>query len=139
VKLLIRKHKYIGRIVPVDSNNNTTGKNINNVDGLICVEEIAPKGPIGLPKYIVNLPSYTEKDCRVIFRQIVSIIKLCHDNGLAHRNILFTSLLVDSRVCIYTLVTSLDHGSHFTCSLTKKNCCSVFYPFYYSMTCGIML
>ena len=91
VRTLIRKEKYIGKIITDDSSNN---------EGLICIEEKPPKTASSIAEYIVRLPSYTELHCRVIFRQIVQIIKLCHDNGLAHRNLLFTSLLVDSRVRI---------------------------------------
>lgn len=89
VRALIRNRKYIGKIITEDNSNN---------EGLICIEEIQPKTSSSIAVYIVQLPSYTEMHCRVIFRQIVEIIKLCHDNGLAHRNLLFTSLLVDSRV-----------------------------------------
>jgi serine/threonine protein kinase len=119
VKNLIRKGKYIGKIIQ---------NNGGNDDGLICVEEIPTNATYGIPEYIVQLPTYTEKHCRKIFRQIVSIIKLCHDNGLAHRNLLLTSLLVnktvsfvivmdvtflfytlaDSFLIIYTLCQKLD-------------------------------
>lgn len=89
VRALIRNQKYIGKIITEDN---------SNTEGLICIEEIPPKTTSSIAEYIVRLPIYTEMHCRVIFRQIVDIIKLCHDNGLAHRNLLFTSLLVDSRV-----------------------------------------
>jgi serine/threonine protein kinase len=91
VRALIRNQKYIGKIITDDNSNN---------EGLICIEEQLPKTASSIAQYIVQLPAYTEMHCRVIFRQIVEIIKLCHDNGLAHRNLLFTSLLVDSRVRI---------------------------------------
>jgi serine/threonine protein kinase len=88
---LLQEGRYIGKVVvDTDSGNN---------EGLICVDETLPPTAQGLPSYIVELPSYTEKDCRIIFREIVSIIKLCHDNGMAHRNLLLTSLLVDRKVC----------------------------------------
>jgi serine/threonine protein kinase len=89
VRALIRNQKYIGKIIAVNFGDN---------NGLICIEEIAPPTALSISKYIVSLPNYTEMHCRVIFRQIVEIIKLCHDNGLAHRNLIFTSLLVDTRV-----------------------------------------
>jgi serine/threonine protein kinase len=73
-------------------------ENDSKNEGLICVEEVLPPTTQGLPNYIVQLPVYTEKHCRVIFRDIVSIVKLCHDNGMAHRNLLLTSLLVDRKV-----------------------------------------
>ena len=92
VRALIRNQKYIGKIITEDN---------SNTEGLICIEEIPPKTTSSIAEYIVRLPIYTEMHCRVIFRQIVDIIKLCHDNGLAHRNLLFTSLLVDSRVRTY--------------------------------------
>jgi serine/threonine protein kinase len=91
INKLIRKGKYIGRIIP---NNN------ENDDGLICVEEKPTIDMYGIPEYIVKLPTYTEMHCRNIFRQIVAIIKLCHDNGLAHRNLLLTSLLVNKTVSV---------------------------------------
>jgi serine/threonine protein kinase len=93
VRALIRNQKYIGKIVTDGNSNN---------EGLICIEEKPPQTASSIAAYIVQLPSYTEMHCRMIFRQIVEIIKLCHDNGLAHRNLLFTSLLVDSRVCYFS-------------------------------------
>ncbi len=92
VRALVRHHKYVGKIITDDSSNN---------DDVICVEERLPNTVSSLAEYIVALPRYTEMHARMIFRQIVQIIKLCHDNGLAHRNILFTSLLTDSRVREY--------------------------------------
>lgn len=89
VRALTRHHKYVGKIITDDSSNN---------EDLICVEEKPPATVSSLAEYIVRLPRYTEMHARMIFRQIVQIIKLCHDNGLAHRNLLFTSLLTDSRV-----------------------------------------
>ena len=89
IRNLIREGLYIGNIVTENNGNN---------EGLICVEEVVPPSLQGLPNYIVQLPQYTEKDCRIIFREIVRIVKLCHENGMAHRNLLLTSLLVDGRV-----------------------------------------
>ena len=89
ISKLQREGKYIGKIVT---------KSTGDIEGLITVEEIRPDTVFEIPKYIVKLPSYTEKECRTIFREIVSIIKLCHDYGMAHRNLLLTSLLIDVKV-----------------------------------------
>jgi serine/threonine protein kinase len=103
IRRLIDEGRYIGKLVAENGSNN---------EGLICVEEVLPPTTQGLPNYIVHLPVYTEKQCRIIFREIVSIVKLCHDNGMAHRNLLLTSLLVDRKVrsisrCLYVFFVYL--------------------------------
>jgi hypothetical protein len=89
VRRLASEGKYIGKIITEDCGNS---------EGLICVEEITPSTYQVLPNFIVQLPVYTEKTCRHFFREIVSIFKLSHDSGMAHRNLLLTSLLVNERV-----------------------------------------
>jgi serine/threonine protein kinase len=89
VQALIWDQKYVGAII--------TNENGDSND-FIYVEEKSLDTASSLSEYIVRLPSYTEMHARMIFRQIVQIIKLCHANGLAHRNLLFSSFLIDSTV-----------------------------------------
>jgi serine/threonine protein kinase len=105
VNRLIQEGKYIGKILPRSSSG--------NYDGLIFVEESVTTKMIGIQEYISELPTYTEKHCRIIFRQIVSIIKLCHSNGLAHRNLKLTSILVDKGVS-HLICTIFNVESHLT-------------------------
>ena len=85
--------KYCGRLIP--PNHNTE----QNYEGLVCVEEINPPNTFILPHYIAKLKTYSEKDCRRICRQIAEIIKISHDNGMAHRNIHMNNWLLDRTVC----------------------------------------
>lgn len=90
VRVLKREGKYTGRIVADDTSEDNRG--------LICVnEDFTPSSAKVLPVYIANLKKYTEKDCRRICREIALIIKLAHDNGMAHRNLLLTSFLVEQK------------------------------------------
>ena len=66
--------------------------------GWICVEEFMPAGARVLPSYVAELREYTERDCRQIFRQMVKIIKLSHDNEMAHTNIHAENWLIDRSV-----------------------------------------
>jgi serine/threonine protein kinase len=69
-----------------------------NYEGLVCVEEITPPKSFVLPDYITTLRKYTEKECRKICRQMAEIIKIAHDNGMAHRNIHMNNWLLDRNV-----------------------------------------
>lgn len=91
LRLLLAERKYLGRIIAEPGGNN---------EGKICVEETtpAPSSVEVLPRFIANLNAYTEKECRRLVRDIALIIKKLHDNGMAHRNLLLTNLLVDRTV-----------------------------------------
>jgi serine/threonine protein kinase len=91
--MLLEQRKYTGRIVDEPSGERNSG--------LICLEEPAPretKSAEIFPRYIANLATYTERECRSLIREVALIIKQSHDNGMAHRNLLLTNLLVDRAV-----------------------------------------
>jgi serine/threonine protein kinase len=90
VRLLLSQGKYLGKIIPE--------RNGEDNEGLICIEETPATTGDVLPRYITKLDVYTEKDCRRFVREIADIIKLIHDNGMAHRNLLLTNLYVDKKV-----------------------------------------
>lgn len=91
MNVLIAYGKYEGRIIS-DTTDSTQ-------DGQLCVEEVKPSFTRLLPHFIASLPKYTEKDCRRMCRQMAEIIKLAHDNGLAHRSIHMHNWLLDESVC----------------------------------------
>jgi hypothetical protein len=93
VRMLLAQRKYIGRIVDEPSGERNSG--------LICLEEPSPRDTKSaeiLPRYIAKLATYTERECRSLIREVALIIKQSHDNGMAHRNLLLTNLLVDRTV-----------------------------------------
>lgn len=63
-----------------------------NKDKIILVMECADGGE--LYDYINN-NRLTEKDARRIFRQIVSAIAYCHQNGIVHRDLKLENILLD--------------------------------------------
>lgn len=84
--------KFCGRLLP------DTSSSEQNNEGLVCVEELSPPNVRVLPNYIARLRHYTEKDCRRICRQMAEIIKISHDNGMAHRNIHMNNWVLDKNV-----------------------------------------
>ncbi|KAH3892563.1 NUAK family SNF1-like kinase 1 [Dreissena polymorpha] len=63
-----------------------------NKDKIILVMECADGGE--LYDYINN-NTLTDRDARRIFRQIVSAIKYCHQNGIVHRDLKLENILLD--------------------------------------------
>lgn len=116
---LVKERKYIGHILVVPDEVN---------EGLVCIEEILPPKIVLLPMYIARLESYTEKECRRIFREIALIVKLSHDNGMAHRNLLLTNLLVNKEVSVGSRRPESDN-----CLFTKEYC------FFFHCQGGVLL
>ena len=92
LNVLMVERKYSGKILQ------DTASTDENSEGLVCVEEIMPPKTMVLPNYIARLQAYTEKECRRICRQMAEIIKISHENGLAHRNIHMNNWLLDRHV-----------------------------------------
>lgn len=78
---------YIGRIIDSSTYEDGTGEQL-------CLEEKMPPDARLLPQYVASLPVYNEKVCRDIFRQVVNIVKISHDNSMAHRNIHINNFVV---------------------------------------------
>jgi len=114
LNVLIVERKYSGRLLP------DSGSTEQNNEGDICVEEMTPANLKVLPHYIASLPSYTEKQCRKLCRQMAEIIKLSHDNGMAHRNIHMNNWLVDKRVRSHNLEQPIIEFVSRRCPCTQQ-------------------
>ncbi|KAL5014855.1 hypothetical protein ScPMuIL_009125 [Solemya velum] len=64
-----------------------------NKDKIILVMDCANGGE--LYDYINDRQQLTEKDARRIFRQIVSAIHYCHQNGVVHRDLKLENIVLD--------------------------------------------
>jgi serine/threonine protein kinase len=64
-------------------------------DGIMCVEENIPPDLFPLPEYIGRRGSYTEMDCRFLFKQVAVAIQCMHREGMAHRNLNMENVLSD--------------------------------------------
>jgi serine/threonine protein kinase len=87
--------KYEGRILDFDDN------------GYVFVEEAwRSSNQFMLADHVASLSRYTEKDCRRICLEIAHIIKLSHDNGMAHRNLHLNNFVVDQKVSLQNVIGS---------------------------------
>jgi serine/threonine protein kinase len=92
VRYLERHHLYGGRIIQPNNDEQQQG------DNMILLEEVLQPHMRTLPSYVVELTSYTERECRRICRQAAQIVKIMHSNSMAHRNIHFGQFVVDENV-----------------------------------------
>jgi len=109
LEVLIQYGKYSGRMIL------ESGTSDQNNEGLICVKELMSSNLMVLRNHIARMPSYTEKHCRHFCRQMAKIIKMAHDNGLAHRNIHLNNWFVDQKVrsgSVSSLSSALCSLSH---------------------------
>jgi serine/threonine protein kinase len=72
---------------------------VNGSSGLICIEEIDSPIVCNVASYAVRSLSYTELDCRKIFRNIVVCVQKLHNAGIAHRNLNLNNFVLDPFVC----------------------------------------
>jgi serine/threonine protein kinase len=68
---------------------------LNGSTGLICIEEIDSPIVCNVASYAVRSRSYTELDCRRIFRNIVTCVQKLHIAGIAHRNLNLNNFVLD--------------------------------------------
>jgi len=77
------KHKHIVQILEV----------FENKDKIILVQEFADGGE--LYDHISAKGRLTEKEARLLFRQIVSAVHYLHENGVVHRDLKLENILLD--------------------------------------------
>jgi serine/threonine protein kinase len=87
---LIQTSGYIGRIED----------NVHDTEdvGLICVEELIPTGAVLLPQYIAALECFSEYEARILFKKIVQLVQIVHDEKVVHRNLHVENILVEVSV-----------------------------------------
>jgi len=85
---------YNFRLVDQSTNNR------DEVDGLICVEEMLPPTHTALPEFISQRQVYTEKDCRAVARDLAKCIRSLHEAGIAHRNLHLENVIVSPWVSL---------------------------------------
>ncbi|XP_029906554.1 NUAK family SNF1-like kinase 2 [Myripristis murdjan] len=64
-----------------------------NKDKIVIVMEYASQGD--LYDYICDKQNISEKEARHFFRQIVSAVHYCHQNGIVHRDLKLENILLD--------------------------------------------
>jgi serine/threonine protein kinase len=89
---------------------------------LILVNELQSSSNVPVAMYISQYKSYSENDCRAIYRKIVNCIKIMHDAGLAHRNLHLGNVLtdIDVRKAFYYTQLWWQH-SHFLLSTMSES------------------
>ncbi|CAL1609271.1 unnamed protein product [Knipowitschia caucasica] len=65
-----------------------------NKDKIVIVMEYASRGD--LYDYICDKRNLSEREARHFFRQIVSAVHYCHQNGVVHRDLKLENILLDS-------------------------------------------
>lgn len=85
-----------------------------NKDKIVIVMEYASRGD--LYDYICDKRNITEREARHFFRQIVSAIHYCHQNGIVHRDLKLENILLDGcgnvKIADFGL-SNLFHGDEF--------------------------
>ncbi|KAF7208702.1 NUAK family SNF1-like kinase 2 [Nothobranchius furzeri] len=85
-----------------------------NKDKIVIVMEYASRGD--LYDYICDKKNLSERDARHFFRQVVSAVHYCHQNGIVHRDLKLENILLDanSNVKIADFgLSNLYHGDEF--------------------------
>ncbi|XP_074491078.1 NUAK family SNF1-like kinase 2 [Sebastes fasciatus] len=85
-----------------------------NKDKIVIVMEYASRGD--LYDYICDKSNISERDARHFFRQIVSAVHYCHQNGIVHRDLKLENILLDGngnvKIADFGL-SNLYHGDEF--------------------------
>jgi serine/threonine protein kinase len=104
LNVLMVEGKYEETILDFDDN------------GFVFIEEARRSSKqLMLADHVASLSRYTEKDCRRICLEIAHIIKLSHDNGMAHRNLHLNNFVVGQNVSLQNVIGSRV-GAHDICS-----------------------
>ncbi|CAJ1050953.1 NUAK family SNF1-like kinase 2 [Xyrichtys novacula] len=85
-----------------------------NKDKIVIVMEYASRGD--LYDYICDKRNISEREARHFFRQIVSAVHYCHQNGIVHRDLKLENILLDGngnvKIADFGL-SNLYHGDEF--------------------------
>ncbi|XP_054472469.1 NUAK family SNF1-like kinase 2 [Anoplopoma fimbria] len=85
-----------------------------NKDKIVIVMEYASRGD--LYDYICDKKNISEREARHFFRQIVSAVHYCHQNGIVHRDLKLENILVDGngnvKIADFGL-SNLFHGDEY--------------------------
>ncbi|GAA6215832.1 NUAK family SNF1-like kinase 2 [Lates japonicus] len=85
-----------------------------NKDKIVIVMEYASRGD--LYDYICDKRRITEREARHFFRQIVSAVHYCHQNGIVHRDLKLENILLDGngnvKIADFGL-SNLYHGDEY--------------------------
>lgn len=85
-----------------------------NKDKIVIVMEYASRGD--LYDYIFEKRNITEREARHFFRQIVSAVHYCHQNGIVHRDLKLENILLDGsgnvKIADFGL-SNLFHGDEY--------------------------
>ncbi|XP_031143380.1 NUAK family SNF1-like kinase 2 [Sander lucioperca] len=85
-----------------------------NKDKIVIVMEYASRGD--LYDYICDKRNISEQEARHFFRQIVSAVHYCHQNGIVHRDLKLENILLDSngnvKIADFGL-SNLYHGDEY--------------------------
>ncbi|KAM9859645.1 NUAK family SNF1-like kinase 2 [Aulostomus maculatus] len=85
-----------------------------NKDKIVIVMEYASRGD--LYDYICDRRSISERESRHFFRQIVSAVHYCHQNGIVHRDLKLENILLDGngnvKIADFGL-SNLYHGDEY--------------------------
>ncbi|KAM4612995.1 NUAK family SNF1-like kinase 2 [Polymixia lowei] len=85
-----------------------------NKDKIVIVMEYASRGD--LYDYICEKQRISERDARHFFRQIVSAVHYCHQNGIVHRDLKLENILLDGngnvKIADFGL-SNLYHGDEY--------------------------
>ncbi|KAF0034933.1 hypothetical protein F2P81_012691 [Scophthalmus maximus] len=85
-----------------------------NKDKIVIVMEYASRGD--LYDYICDKKRISERETRHFFRQIVSAVHYCHQNGIVHRDLKLENILLDGNGSVKIAdfgLSNLYHGDEF--------------------------
>lgn len=84
VLLLLARETYCGRILYETPSN-------------FCVQEDSCSQAILLPYHIASLYSYTERECRGLFKEVLEAVNVLHNVNVAHRHLNMNHIVYSRR------------------------------------------